>query len=148
MPHAAHARYYVQQLQGLQKRDRLRLLGERLQASANDPTTDSDELIGEALRALGGLQSGRAANDLIDAAAASNSTIHGRKRRRRKPGWRGWIQNWRAGFGRGSWWWWLADRAAGNLVCSRKFSRTRQQPGGRGLFAALKWARASWLGVP
>jgi len=70
VPHAAHARYYVQQLQGLQKRDRLRLLGERLQASANDPTTDSDELISEALRALGGLQSGRAANDLIDAAAA------------------------------------------------------------------------------
>ncbi len=70
VPHAAHARYYVQQLQGLQKRDRLRLLGERLQASANDPTTDSDELISEALRALGGLQSGRAANDLIHAAAA------------------------------------------------------------------------------
>jgi replicative DNA helicase len=70
VPHAVHARHYVQQLQGLQKRDCLRLLGERLQASANDPTTDSDELIGEALRDLGGLQSGKAGNELIDAAAA------------------------------------------------------------------------------
>jgi len=70
VPHAAHARHYVSRLQEFQKRDRLRLLGERLQASANDPTTDSDELIGEALRALGGLQSGRAANDLITAAEA------------------------------------------------------------------------------
>ena len=70
VPHAVHARHYVHQLQGLQKRDCLRLLGERLQASANDPTTDSDELIGEALRDLGGLQSGKAGNELIDAAAA------------------------------------------------------------------------------
>jgi replicative DNA helicase len=70
VPHQAHARYYVSKLQGLLKRDHLRQLGERLQGSATDPTTDCDELIAEGLRTLGGLQSGRAANDLIDAAAA------------------------------------------------------------------------------
>jgi len=70
VPHAAHARFYAQRLQEFQKRDRLGLLGERLSRAANDPATDSDELIGEALRALGGLQSGRAANDLITAAEA------------------------------------------------------------------------------
>ena len=70
VPHAAHARYYVSQLQKLLKRDHLRQLGERLQGSANDPTTDCDELIAEALRSLGGLQSGLAANELIDATTA------------------------------------------------------------------------------
>jgi replicative DNA helicase len=70
VPHAAHARWYVERLHGLVKRDRVRLLGERLQGSAHDPTTDSDELISEALRILNGLQSGKAGNELIDAAAA------------------------------------------------------------------------------
>lgn len=58
VPHSAHCRFYVQQLQALHQRDELKRLSERLSFQADDPTFDPSETINEGLSELEALRAG------------------------------------------------------------------------------------------
>jgi replicative DNA helicase len=71
VPHAEHVAYYCRQLQELHRRDRLRLLAERLQHRAADPTESPDALIGSIVDELETLRAGTVqAAGLVTAAEA------------------------------------------------------------------------------
>jgi replicative DNA helicase len=71
VPHAAHCRYYVQQLQELHQRDSLQRIGERLGHMADDPTTDPSETIDAILNELEVVRAGNVnASELKTAAEA------------------------------------------------------------------------------
>jgi len=71
VPHSAHCRFYVEQLQASHQRDCLRRLGERLSDSAADPTEDPSETINAILNDLETLRAGNVQQDeLITAADA------------------------------------------------------------------------------
>jgi replicative DNA helicase len=61
VPHFQHGAYYAGILRGLHQRDELRLVGQRLQATAGDLAAAPEELIAEALQQLEALQAGAAA---------------------------------------------------------------------------------------
>ncbi|MFN8707634.1 MAG: replicative DNA helicase, partial [Planctomyces sp.] len=58
VPHCAHIRYYVQQLSEQHRRDRLRLLSERLKSSAEDPACEPSETIDAVLSELESIRAG------------------------------------------------------------------------------------------
>jgi replicative DNA helicase len=58
VPHSAHCRFYVQQLQTLHQRDELRRLCERLRARAEDPTSEPSDAINAGLSDLEALRAG------------------------------------------------------------------------------------------
>jgi replicative DNA helicase len=71
VPHAAHCRYYVQQLQALHQRDNLQRLGRRLESSANDPTSEPSEAINFALNELELLRTGNVRQVELKTSAAA-----------------------------------------------------------------------------
>jgi replicative DNA helicase len=71
VPHAAHCRYYVQQLQELHQRDSLQRISERLGHMADDPTTEPSETIDTILNDLEAVRAGNVkASELKTAAEA------------------------------------------------------------------------------
>lgn len=58
VPHAAHCRFYVEQLQALHQRDCLRLLSDRLRLRAEDPTCEPSETIQAILSELETIRAG------------------------------------------------------------------------------------------
>jgi replicative DNA helicase len=74
VPHSAHVRFYIQQLQAIHQRDCLRLLCDRLRLRAEDPTQCPSETIAGVLNELEALRAGNVRkSDLItttDALAA------------------------------------------------------------------------------
>lgn len=71
VPHAAHIRLYVQQLQALHQRDTLRLVSERLRLRAQDPAIEPSQTIDAAVNELEVLRAGNVGqSELITAAAA------------------------------------------------------------------------------
>jgi len=68
VPHSAHCRYYVEQLQAMRQRDQLRRLSERLGLRAQDPMCEPTSIIDETLNALEALRAGNAESELITAA--------------------------------------------------------------------------------
>lgn len=71
VPHAAHCRFYVQQLKTLNHRDRMTVISERLKVRAEDPSLDPSETIDVILNDLEALRNGDAEkSDLVTAAEA------------------------------------------------------------------------------
>lgn len=70
VPHAAHVRYYGEQLRGFHQRACLRATFERGQRSAADPTIEPSELIAAVLGELEGIRGNVAQSELINAAEA------------------------------------------------------------------------------
>lgn len=71
VPHAAHCRFYVEQLQAHHQRDSLRLLSDRLRHRAEDPTQCPSETIAAVLSELEAIRAGSVRqSDLISAAEA------------------------------------------------------------------------------
>ena len=84
VPHSAHIRFYVQQLQTIHQRDELRLLSERLKRRAEDPTSEPDETINATLNELETLRAGNVRkSDLITAGAALLAIVGNLVARRR-----------------------------------------------------------------
>ena len=71
VPHSAHVRFYIQQLQAIHQRDCLRLLCDRLRHRAEDPTQCPNETIAGVLNELEALRAGNVRkSDLITATDA------------------------------------------------------------------------------
>lgn len=71
VPHSAHIRFYVEQLQAIHQRDGLRLLSERLKRRAEDPTIEPFETIDAILMELETLKAGNVRqSELISATEA------------------------------------------------------------------------------
>ena len=77
VPHSAHVRYYVQQLQAIHRRDNLKALSDRLRHRAEDPTCEPAETIEAVLGELEALRAGNVRqNELTSAADALESFDH------------------------------------------------------------------------
>ena len=71
VPHSAHVRFYVQQLQAIHQRDGIKRLSERLKRRAEDPTSEPSETIDATLMELEAIRAGRVRNnELLTAADA------------------------------------------------------------------------------
>ena len=74
VPHAAHCRFYVQQLQAIHQRDELRRLSDRLRLRAEDPTQCPSETIAGILNELEAIRAGNVRkSELITASEALDS---------------------------------------------------------------------------
>ena len=71
VPHAAHVRFYVEQLLAIHQRDELRRLSDRLRLRADDPTVEPSETIAGILGELEAIRAGNVRqNELITAGDA------------------------------------------------------------------------------
>lgn len=74
VPHSAHIRFYIKQLQTLHQRDALRLVSEQLKRRAEDPTSEPSETTDTILNNLEAIRAGNfRKSELISAADALES---------------------------------------------------------------------------
>ena len=78
VPHAAHVRFYVEQLQAIHQRDELRRLSDRLRLRAEDPTFEPVETIDAILSELETLRAGNVRKSELISAADALKAFDGR----------------------------------------------------------------------